>query len=88
LLEEVFQLKKSKSKKEDEEQAKQTESFEIIDTTSNKKKDNVPAETTKELFEMNEDFEHLSQYDPDDEFLRSNKSVSIIDSILSKKAIS
>lgn len=86
MLEEVFQLKKSKSKKEDEEQAKQTESFEIIDTTSNKKKDNV--QTTKELFEMNEDFEHLSQYDPDDEFLRSNKSVSIIDSILSKKAIS
>jgi hypothetical protein len=35
-----------------------------------------------------EDFEHLSQYDPDDEFLRSNKSVSIIDSILSKKSIS
>ena len=86
MLEEVFQLKKSKSKKKDEEQARQTESFEIIDTTSNKKKDNV--QTTKELFEMNEDFEHLSQYDPDDEFLRSNKSVSIIDSILSKKAIS
>ena len=35
-----------------------------------------------------EDFEHLSQYDPDDEFLRSSKSVSIIDSILSKKSIS
>ena len=30
----------------------------------------------------------MSQYDPDDEFLRSNKSVSIIESILSKKSVS
>ena len=35
-----------------------------------------------------DDFEHLSQYDPDDEFLRSSRSASIIESILSKKSVS
>ena len=29
-------------------------------------------------------FDHLSQYDPDDEFLQSNRSLSIIESIVSK----
>ena len=30
-----------------------------------------------------DDFEHLSQFDPDDMFLQSEKSFSIIDSIVS-----
>ena len=29
-------------------------------------------------------FDHLSQYDPDDEFLKSNRSLSIIEGIVSK----
>lgn len=40
------------------------------------------------MVEFKDDFEHLSQYDPEDEFLRSSRSVSIIDSILSKKSVS
>jgi hypothetical protein len=39
------------------------------------------------LVEFKDDFEHLSQYDPDDEFLRSSRSISIIDSIMSKKSV-
>ena len=30
-------------------------------------------------------FDHLSQYDPDDEFLKSSRSLSIIESIVSKQ---
>jgi len=30
-------------------------------------------------------FEHLSQYDPDDEFLQSNNSISLIECISLKK---
>ena len=70
------------------------DSFELIDTS--RVKDNVepesdvaaPGKNVVAESEIKDDFEHLSQYDPDDEFLRSNKSVSIIDSILSKKSIS
>jgi len=29
------------------------------------------------------EFEHLSQYDPDDEFLQSSSSISLLQSILS-----
>ncbi len=31
------------------------------------------------------DFEHLSQYDPDDEFLQSSSSISLLQSILQDK---
>lgn len=33
---------------------------------------------------MGDSFDHLSQYDPDDEFLQSNRSLSIIGSIIAK----
>lgn len=32
-----------------------------------------------------DDFEHLSQFDPDDQFLQSERSFSIIDSVVSGK---
>jgi hypothetical protein len=41
-----------------------------------------------EVLEVQDDFEHLSQYDPNDEFLTSSKSISIIESIMSKKSVS
>ena len=31
-----------------------------------------------------DDFEHLSHFDPEDEFLQSSRSFSIIDSVMSK----
>lgn len=31
---------------------------------------------------LGDSFDHLSQYDPDDEFLKSNRSLSIIGSII------
>lgn len=32
--------------------------------------------------DLADSFDHLSQYDPDDEFLKSNRSLSIIESIV------
>ena len=43
---------------------------------------------TDEVREFKDDYEHLSQYDPEDEFLRTSRSVSIIDSILSRQSVS
>ena len=34
--------------------------------------------------DFGDSFDHLSQYDPDDEFLKSNRSLSIIGSIMAK----
>ena len=33
---------------------------------------------------LGDSFDHLSQYDPDDEFLKSSRSLSIIESIVSR----
>ena len=87
--------------KEKEQKKKDDESFEIIDDAEEVKEkaneDEAAAknEDNQEDGEGGEkknfftdDFEHISQYDPDDEFLRSSRSVSIIESILSKKSIS
>jgi hypothetical protein len=93
LLDEMFQLKRHRSQKEEDEKkvASSETSFEIIDTSAVKKstgkKDQISVMDEEEAKAegFHDDFEHLSQYDPDDEFLRSNKSMSIIDSILSGK---
>ena len=74
ILEEVFQLKKHHSAAREEER-KAEASFEIVEEAKG-------AEATLD------DFEHLSQYDPEDEFLRSSRSVSIIESIMSRKSVS
>ena len=37
------------------------------------------------LRDFGDSFEHLSQYDPDDEFLKSNRSLSIIESIVARE---
>ena len=51
--------------------------------------DNQTRELKKEnlidrMKDLGDSFEHLSQYDPDDEFLKSNRSLSIIESIIAK----
>lgn len=55
---------------------------------ANANKDELDAEKREELLDKMKDlgdsFDHLSQYDPDDEFLKSNRSLSIIESIVSK----
>ncbi|CDW72543.1 lupus brain antigen [Stylonychia lemnae] len=102
ILDEVFNLKRQKSSMKEEEESKKKrealnkteQSFEIIDDDEAK---NIDEEEEKQQQEgekeegknfNTDDFEHLSQYDPEDEFLRSSKSVSIIESILSRKSIS
>mmetsp|Transcript_18084 Transcript_18084/g.22602 ORF Transcript_18084/g.22602 Transcript_18084/m.22602 type:complete len:104 (-) Transcript_18084:4046-4357(-) len=39
----------------------------------------------EKMRDFGDSFEHLSQYDPDDEFLKSNRSLSIIESIIAKE---
>ena len=35
--------------------------------------------------DLGDSFDHLSQYDPDDEFLKSSRSLSIIESLVAKE---
>ena len=50
-------------------------------------KDEKQTETHRRAFDS-DSFDHLSQYDPDDQFLQSKRSLSIIESILSKHGTS
>ena len=72
------------------------DSFEIIDSMSeggrsqSGKADEQDENAQKKedlmekMKELGDSFDHLSQYDPDDEFLKSSRSFSIIESIVSK----
>jgi hypothetical protein len=70
---------------------KEDGSFEIINESrsnisSDKPKDDAPRSEFEELAMSAADFDHLSQYDPDDEFLQGAHSISILESILSSKS--
>ena len=82
------------------DQVEQNDSFEIIDSMSEggrsldsreakDKSNDVDFNTKKEnllekMKSLGDSFDHLSQYDPDDEFLKSSRSLSIIESIVSR----
>ena len=74
ILEDVFDLKKKKSQQVNEEDRSPENSFEILDATENGQ--DVPSE-----------YEHLSHYDPDDEFLQSQSSYALLNSILQNKTV-
>ncbi len=68
VFEEVFQLKKKKSKEPEQAEAVQADdlSYELISEGESEKEGSDKA---KNKINAGSDFEHLSQYDPDDEFL-------------------
>ena len=39
----------------------------------------------EKMKDLGDSFDHLSQYDPDDEFLKSSRSLSIIESLVAKE---
>jgi len=47
-------------------------------------RDEKREELADKIKDFADSFDHLSQYDPDDEFLQSNRSLSIIGSIIAK----
>jgi len=69
----------------------ENDSFEVIDSTSERADSDraMQQEKKEELMgkirDFGDSFEHLSQYDPDDEFLKSSRSLSIIESIVGKQ---
>ena len=69
------------AEKQEEEKIKDHESEEEIITTSKQKND-----TSFDIIsrgEIEDNFEHLSNFDPEDEFLRNSKSFSVIGSVIS-----
>lgn len=80
-----------------EEHESEKDSFEVIDSASEGAavgSDDGAAEDgaggkredmASKLRDFGDSFEHLSQYDPDDEFLKSNRSLSIIESIVARE---
>ena len=93
-------LNEKKKDVEDQEKAEVNDSFEIIDSMeeenlsqgsnqSANKNDEEDADAKRadiidKMRDLGDSFDHLSQYDPDDEFLKSNRSLSIIESIIAK----
>lgn len=62
----------------DKNEPSQDGSYEVIDDANSQ-----GSGAQKEQVGMNtSDFEHLSQYDPDDEFLQSQSSMSLLQSII------
>ena len=85
--------KADEERKEKEKAESDNDSFEVIDSMSEGQdsstfqaelQDEKRADLADKMRNFSESFDHLSQYDPDDEFLKSNRSFSIIDNILVK----
>jgi hypothetical protein len=81
-------------KKEEDKEEGPDGSFEVIkddrsnissDRFSDKQADGIKSEFEELAAISAADFDHLSQYDPDDEFLQNAHSISILESILSNK---
>jgi len=95
--EEEDQMEYDEEKEEEEEKRVDEEGEQyLIDASEGEEEPEVVEEVEKEEKKKEEegevaqldDFEHLSQYDPDDEFLQSSRSFSVIESILSRKSVS
>lgn len=94
--EETKEAQPEKEKQENENEDGEGASFEVIDEGKSSISDRLSVPSGKsegrqaksefeELAMSHADFDHLSQYDPDDEFLQNSYSISILESILSSK---
>ena len=77
-------VESSEPKEESKEPLKETneEEEEIIDTETKQKQEYSEYSFISKA-DLMEDFEHLSNFDPEDEFLSNNKSYSIVGSVIS-----
>ena len=94
-----FDTKVSENDQNQQQDVDSNDSFEVIDSQESEEEGSKRSlkdrnseidesarlnEIKKKLGMSTDSFEHLSNFDPDDQFLKSNRSMSIIESIIAK----